>query len=151
MSPRSKEELRRRRRSLEHMSHRSSGNRERRSSDEAMCECWECRHKLERSIEAMEDPMKTGRRRMRVQATWTPRSRAASRESGLPRSRTSSPTGHNKVLPDGTSIPIKEWRRREARDEIQRETKKPVMKESRILERTRCALMREIRSGAKEL
>ena len=68
----------------------------------------------------------SGRRRMRVQATWTPkvrsrtsprtRSRDASRESRSPRSRTSSPTGHRKGLADGSSIPIDEWRRREARE-----------------------------------
>ena len=38
----------------------------------------------------------------------------------------------------------------EARDVILRETKRQVIKESRILERTRSALMREIRSGATE-
>ena len=55
------------------------------------------------------------------------------------------------MLPDGTSILIQEWRRREARDEILRESRKQVMKDSMMLERTRSALMREIRSGAKEL
>ena len=98
-------------------------------------------------MEATEELMETCRRRMRVQATWTPkarsrtssrtRSRAAPIESRSPRSRTSSPTGHRKVLPDGSSIPIQEWRRREARDEILRETKKQVLKEPRILDRTR--------------
>ena len=71
-SPRSKEEPRDRNRSPEHMSPRSSCNRGRRLSQDAMCECWDCGHKLQRSMEAMEDPMETGRRRMRVQITWIP-------------------------------------------------------------------------------
>ena len=39
----------------------------------------------------------------------------------------------------------------QARDDILRETKKQVMKESKMLERTKLALMREIHAGAQEV
>ena len=54
------------------------------------------------------------------------------------------------MFKDGRSIPTNEARRR-ARDKLLVETKKQVMKESRMIERTRSALMRETRAGAKEL
>ena len=54
------------------------------------------------------------------------------------------------MLEDGSSNPIHEARRR-ARDKLMVDTKKQVMKESRMMERTRSALMREIRAEAKEL
>ena len=146
----------------EHTSTKSSGNRGRRLSQDARCECWDCQHRLECYMAAIEELREeSGRRRMRVQATWTPkvrsrtsprtRSRDASRESRSPRSRTSSPTGHRKGLADGSSIPIHEWRRREARDKLLKETRKQVIKESRLIEMIRSPLMRVIRSGAKEL
>ena len=62
MIPRTKKEPWERERSPEHMSPRSPGNKGRKSSQNAMCECWDCCHKLERSMEAVVDPLETGRR-----------------------------------------------------------------------------------------
>ena len=39
----------------------------------------------------------------------------------------------------------------EARDDLLRETRRQVKKESRLLERTRSALIREINTGAREM
>ena len=115
------EPTRRRSRRPEQNGTESSGNRARWSSQDAVCGCWDCQHRMTSSMEAIEELMETDRRRMRVEATWTPearsrtssraRSRAALREPRSPRSRTSSPRGHRKVLPGGRSISIHEWRR----------------------------------------
>ena len=46
---------------------------------------------------------------------------------------------------------MEEWNRREARDDLLRETRKQVKKESKMLEKTKSALMREINTGANEI
>ena len=64
------EPTRKRSRSPEHISTESSGNRGRRSSQDARCGCWDCQHRMERSVAAMEELREeSGRMRMRVQAT----------------------------------------------------------------------------------
>ena len=102
----------------------------------------------------------SGTRRLRVQATRSPEARSrtcsrtqlqdASREPRSQRSRISFTTGHRNVLEDGSCISIHEAMRR-ARDKVFVETKNQVIRESRMMERTRSALMREIRVEAKEL
>ena len=121
----------------------------------AQCGCWDCKNRITLLMGTMvEHREEAGPRRMIVQATWTAEARsrtgsrtrlpAAPRETRSPRSRTTSPAGHRRVEKDESTTPINEARGR-ARDKILVETKTPVRKETRMMERTKAALVKEIR------
>ena len=83
---------RRQSRSPEHQEHETTGDMGRRSSQEAICECSDCRQRPERSMEAMVDPMETGRGRLKFLATKTPEPRSRTNSRTRPGARSPSPT-----------------------------------------------------------
>ena len=113
------------------------GNRSRRSSQLAECRCWDCERRGDRAAAEEEDSDATGPRRMRVKATRTPeaRSRTGSRSGSPTRQRESMSPRQRSAL--------------SARDELLDETIRQVKKEKKPIERTKAALIREIREGAK--
>ena len=64
------EATRRRSRSPERTSTTTPGNRGRRWSQDTVCRCWDCEHRMTRSMATMEELREeSGTRKLRVQAT----------------------------------------------------------------------------------
>ena len=125
-------------------------------SQEPFCECRVCQQFPERSMEAV-DPTESGRRRLKVVSTWTPEPRSRTSLSTKQRSRTQKPTSRTQEQrsrfetrrrSESTSL---ERQMREAQDCLLRETRRQVKKETKILDKARSALIREINMGAKEI
>ena len=124
-------------------------------SQEPFCECRVCQQFPERSMEAV-DPTESGRRRLKVVSTWTPEPRSRTSSSTKQRSKTKSPA--SRTQEQGSRFETRrrskstslEREMREAQYCLLRETRRQVKKETKILDKARSALIREINMGANK-